>query len=101
MSQREEGGGGKNVVRNKGANDGSHRNTLSVNSDGVLFSGGDNGHLGFFDWKTGQKFQGLEDIPQSGSLEAEAGVFASTFDQTGTRLLTTGADKTIKIYRQV
>jgi hypothetical protein len=38
----------------------------------------------------------MEDIPQPGSLEAEAGVFCSMFDQTGTRLITGGADKTIK-----
>lgn len=38
----------------------------------------------------------MDDIPQPGSLEAEAGVFCSTFDMTGTRLITGGADKTIK-----
>ncbi|GJJ14566.1 hypothetical protein Clacol_008831 [Clathrus columnatus] len=71
-------------------------NTLSVNSEGVLFSGGDNGTLTFWDYATGTPFQTLEDIPQPGSLEAEAGIFCSTFDQTGTRLITGGADKTIK-----
>jgi pleiotropic regulator 1 len=39
----------------------------------------------------------MDDIPQPGSLEAEAGVFCSTFDVTGTRLITGGADKTIKV----
>lgn len=39
----------------------------------------------------------MDDIPQPGSLEAEAGVFCSTFDMTGTRLITGGADKTIKV----
>jgi hypothetical protein len=39
----------------------------------------------------------MEDVPQPGSLEAEAGVFCSTFDHTGTRLITGGADKTIKV----
>jgi hypothetical protein len=39
----------------------------------------------------------MDDVPQPGSLEAEAGVFCSTFDQTGTRLITGGADKTIKV----
>lgn len=93
-------------------------NTLSVNADGVLFSGGtfvadlsrlyrksqpfhlfigDNGTLTFWDYKTGTPFQHAEDIPQPGSLDAEAGVFCSTFDQTGTRLITGGADKTIKV----
>lgn len=39
----------------------------------------------------------MEDVPQPGSLDAEAGIFCSTFDQTGTRLITGGADKTIKV----
>jgi pleiotropic regulator 1 len=72
-------------------------NTLSVNSEGVFFSGGDNGTLTFWDYNSGTAFQTLDDIPQPGSLEAEAGVFCSTFDQTGTRLITGGADKTIKV----
>ncbi|KAI6127242.1 WD40-repeat-containing domain protein [Pisolithus croceorrhizus] len=75
-------------------------NTLSVNSDGVLFSGGDNGTLTFWDYGTGTAFQNLDDVPQPGSLEAEAGAFCSTFDLTGTRLITGGADKTIKIYAE-
>jgi hypothetical protein len=46
-------------------------------------------------------FQNLNDIPQPGSLEAEAGVFCSMFDLTGSRLITGGADKTIKVSFQV
>jgi pleiotropic regulator 1 len=94
-------------------------NTLSVNEDGVLFSGGkifihqystriaeynlpgDNGTLTLWDYGTGVPFQNIEDIPQPGSLEAEAGVFCSTFDLTGTRLITGGADKTIKVRKKV
>lgn len=99
-------------------------NTLSVNAEGVFFSGGtfrlphiasghdavkiyakilkskitgDNGTLTFWDYNTGTPFQNMDDVPQPGSLEAEAGVFCSTFDQTGTRLITGGADKTIKV----
>lgn len=53
--------------------------------------------MSFWDYKTGVPFQNLEDIPQPGSLDAEAGVFCSTFDATGTRLITGGADKTIKV----
>ncbi|KAF8590397.1 WD40 repeat-like protein [Ramaria rubella] len=75
-------------------------NTLSVNPEGVFFSGGDNGTLTFWDYATGTPFQTMDDVPQPGSLEAEAGVFCSTFDQTGTRLITGGADKTIKIYAE-
>lgn len=76
-------------------------NTLSVNSEGVLFSGADNGTLTMWDYDTGLPFQHLKDIPQPGSLDAEAGVFCSTFDKTGTRLITGGADKTVKIYSEV
>ncbi len=50
-----------------------------------------------WDYDTGTAFQTMDDIPQPGSLEAEAGVFCSTFDMTGTRLITGGADKTIKV----
>ncbi len=37
-----------------------------------------------------RRFQVAEYVPQPGSLDAEAGVFCSTFDQTGTRLITVG-----------
>jgi WD40 repeat protein len=57
----------------------------------------DNGTLTLWDYDTGTPFQNMEDVPQPGSLEAEAGVFCSTFDATGTRLITGGADKTIKV----
>jgi pleiotropic regulator 1 len=50
-----------------------------------------------WDWNSGTAFQNLDDIPQPGSLDAEAGVFCSTFDMTGTRLITGCADKTIKV----
>ncbi|KAL4872822.1 hypothetical protein BDV12DRAFT_126690 [Aspergillus spectabilis] len=75
-------------------------NTLSVNEDNVLFSGGDNGSMSFWDWKTGHRFQNIETTAQPGSLEAEAGIMASTFDKTGLRLITGEADKTIKIWKQ-
>ncbi|KAJ5893998.1 hypothetical protein N7495_005689 [Penicillium taxi] len=75
-------------------------NTLSVNEDNVMFSGGDNGSMSFWDWKTGHRFQDMDSIAQPGSLVAEAGVMASTFDRTGLRLITGEADKTIKIWKQ-
>ncbi|RAK97072.1 WD40 repeat domain-containing protein [Aspergillus ibericus CBS 121593] len=74
-------------------------NTLSANEDNVLFSGGDNGSMCFWDWKTGYQFQSIESTAQPGSLEAEAGIMASTFDRTGLRLITGEADKTIKIWK--
>lgn len=33
-------------------------------------------------------------------MDSEAGVFSMTFDQSGSRLITTEADKTIKIYKE-
>ena len=69
-------------------------NTLSVNEDNVLFSGGDNGSMAFWDWKTGHRYQALDSIAQPGSLDAEAGIFTSLFDKTGLRLITGEADKT-------
>ncbi|KAF7722397.1 pre-mRNA-splicing factor prp46 [Apophysomyces ossiformis] len=75
-------------------------NTLSMNADGVIFSGGDDGTMGFYDWRSGYNFQSMETTVQPGSLDAEAGIFASTFDQTGLRLITGEADKTIKIYKE-
>ncbi|EIW71516.1 hypothetical protein TREMEDRAFT_27014 [Tremella mesenterica DSM 1558] len=75
-------------------------NTLSLNQENVLFSGADNGTLTLWDYATGLPFQHLKDIPQPGSLDAEAGVFCSSFDKTGTRLITGGADKTIKVYSE-
>jgi len=37
---------------------------------------------------------------QPGSMDSEAGVFAMSFDNSGTRLITAEADKTIKLYRE-
>ena len=59
---------------------------------------GDNGTISLWDWNSGTAFQNMDDIPQPGSLDAEAGVFCSTFDMTGTRLITGCADKTIKVF---
>ena len=73
-------------------------NTISVNEDNVMFSGGDNGSVQFWDWKTGHSFQKTESLAQPGSLDAEAGVMCSTFDRSGLRLLVGEADKTIKVW---
>ncbi|KAJ2996145.1 pre-mRNA-splicing factor prp46, partial [Globomyces sp. JEL0801] len=75
-------------------------NTMSINQDNVMFSGGDNGSMYFWDWKTGYNFQTSNALPQPGSLENEAGIFASTFDRSGSRLITGEADKTIKIWQE-
>lgn len=75
-------------------------NSVSVNDRGVLVSGADNGTINFWDWQSGYCFQKSKTIPQPGSMASEAGIFASTFDQTGTRFFTCEADKTIKEWKE-
>lgn len=75
-------------------------NTCAVNEDGVLATGGDDGSLRFWDWRSGNCFQEAASVAQPGSLESEAGIFASAFDATGTRFLTAEADKTVKFWRE-
>ena len=75
-------------------------NSISINQDDVLFSGADNGSMKFWDWKSGHCFQDLQTTVQPGSLDSEAGIFASTFDKSGSRLITCEADKTIKIWKE-
>ena len=53
-----------------------------------------------WDWRTGYNFQRIQAQAQSGSIHSEAGVFALQFDQSGSRLITAEADKTIKIYKE-
>jgi len=88
-----------NFVQNLGGHN-AILNTVSINHDNVLVSGADNGSLYFWDWKTGYNFQRIQTQVQPGSIDSEAGIFASTFDQSGTRLITCEADKTIKIYKE-
>ncbi|KAF2353874.1 WD40 repeat [Trinorchestia longiramus] len=75
-------------------------NCLSINSEGVMVSGANNGTMYFWDWRTGHNFQKLQAPVQPGSMDSEAGVYAMTFDQSGSRLITCDADKTIKIYKE-
>ena len=75
-------------------------NCLAINSDGVLVSGGDNGSMFFWDWRTGYNFQRCQAAAQPGSIESENGIFALAFDQSGSRLISGEADKTIKIYKE-
>lgn len=48
-------------------------NALAINEDGVMVSGGDNGSLWFWDYKSGNVFQEQSTIAQPGSLESEQG----------------------------
>ena len=60
----------------------------------------DNGSMFFWDWKTGYNFQRIQAAAQPGSIDSESGIFSMTFDRSGSRLLATEADKTIKIYKE-
>ncbi|XP_063983821.1 pleiotropic regulator 1-like [Diachasmimorpha longicaudata] len=75
-------------------------NCLAVNEDGVLVSGADNGTMHLWDWRTGYNFQRLQAPVQPGSMDSEGGIFSVTFDMSGTRMITTEADKTIKLYKE-
>jgi pleiotropic regulator 1 len=75
-------------------------NCQAMNTDNVLVSGGDNGTMFFWDWRTGYNFQRIQAAAQPGSIESESGVFAMQFDQSGSRLITAEADKTIKVYKE-
>ncbi|KAJ7534159.1 hypothetical protein O6H91_13G082300 [Diphasiastrum complanatum] len=78
-------------------------NCMAINNDknnNVLVSGGYNGSLRFWDWKSGKDFQQPTSIVQPGSLDCEAGIHALTFDMTGTRLVTCQEDKTVKMWKE-
>ncbi|KAE8714207.1 Protein pleiotropic regulatory locus 1 [Hibiscus syriacus] len=75
-------------------------NTMAVNEDGVMATGGDNGSLWFWDWRSGHNFQQAQTIVQPGSLDSEAGIYALSYDITGTRLVSCEADKTIKMWKE-
>ncbi len=75
-------------------------NSVAVNEDGVLASGGDNGSLWLWDWRSGNCFQSSDSVVQPGSLDSEAGIYALTYDMSGSRLVTCEADKTIKMWRE-
>jgi pleiotropic regulator 1 len=75
-------------------------NCLATNRDDVLVSGGDDGSLRMWDWKSGYCFQEIKSRVQPGSLESEGAVLACSFDRTGRRLFTCEADKTIKVWAE-
>ena len=75
-------------------------NAVSLNKDNVLVSGGDNGSLNFWDYKSGVNFQTIDSKVQPGSLSCEAGIFAIKFDHSSTRMITGECDKTIKMWKE-
>lgn len=74
---------------------------MALNLDNVLVSGGDDGSMYFWDYKSGKKFQEIQSIPQPGSMDCEAGILCSAFDRSSYRLITGEVDKSIKIWREV
>lgn len=83
---------------------GSILNACAIKEDtdgsSILVGGADNGTMHLWDWKSGYKYQSIEGRVQPGSLSAENGIFAMTFDKSGSRLITGECDKTIKIYKE-
>jgi len=75
-------------------------NSLAVNEDGVLVSGGDNGTMHFWDWTSGYCFQSAHAPAQPGSIDSESGIYAMIYDKSGTRLITAEADKSIKMWKE-
>lgn len=74
-------------------------NSLAINRDNILISAADNGSIKCYDYKSGYNYQSIQHIPQPGSLSAESGVYQCVYDQTGSRLITVNADKTIQMYK--
>ena len=75
-------------------------NCMAINEDDVMFSGGDDGTLDFWDYRSGHCFQSMKTQVQPGSLDAESAIYAASFDVTGSRLFTCEADKTIKVWKE-
>lgn len=75
-------------------------NAIATNDNDMAVSGGDEGTLYFWDWRTGHNFQKMKLPPQPGSIESEAGVLSIAFDRSGTRMITGESDKTIKMFRE-
>jgi pleiotropic regulator 1 len=75
-------------------------NSMALNHENILVSAADDGSMYMWDYKTGYNFQKIQTIPQSGSLDSESGIFCVKFDQSGSRMLTAEADKTIKVWKE-
>ncbi|KAG2428792.1 hypothetical protein HXX76_011492 [Chlamydomonas incerta] len=76
-------------------------NSMAINQDGVVATGGDNGSLWLWDWRSGHCFQQDETVVQPGSLESEGALYDMAFDMTGSRLITAEGDKTVKMWKEV
>ena len=72
-------------------------NCMAVNEDGVLASGGDNGSLWMWDWRSGNSFQQQDSIVQPGSLDSEAGIYAMSYDMSGSRCVSWGFTSVVQV----
>uniref|UniRef100_A0A0D9XFP8 Uncharacterized protein n=1 Tax=Leersia perrieri TaxID=77586 RepID=A0A0D9XFP8_9ORYZ len=88
------------ILQNLLMRPGTILNSVAVNRRGVLAAAGDDGILRFLDWRSGNCFQQEMVAVHPGSLEGEACICAVCFDETGSRLVTCGADKTIKMWKE-
>lgn len=76
---------------------------MKANADNVIATGSNTGMLHFWDWATGYNFCSMQTLAQPGSIpgsSAETAVLSACFDRSGTRLITTEADKTVKIWKE-
>ncbi|CAK7891163.1 pre-mRNA-splicing factor Prp46p [[Candida] anglica] len=72
-------------------------NSLAINpSNDTLFAGYDDGRMEFYDYKSGNLVQSTTSKPVPGTPETT--IYASTFDKSGSRLITCEGDKSIKIW---
>lgn len=76
-------------------------NSLSINTNGVLVGGYDNGNLTFWDSKNYEEIQTIKLEPEEGSIESEAAILCSEFDKSSSRLITGGCDKTIRMWKEI
>jgi pleiotropic regulator 1 len=71
-----------------------------VSNRNTVFVGGDDGQLMFLDWDSHSLFQSTRTKSLPGAVEGERGILSAAFDISGTRLITTEADKTVKIWKR-
>ncbi|KAG7195033.1 pre-mRNA-splicing factor prp46 [Scheffersomyces spartinae] len=74
-------------------------NSVSINPNNVLFAGFDDGTLEFYNYVSGKLIQRTKSIPSPGSRDSA--IYDSTFDMSGSRLITCEGDKSIKIWKEV
>lgn len=72
----------------------------SLSAQDILFVGGEDGGMRFYNWSTHTMFQYGTTPSARGTLAGEGGILCCSFDKSGSRLLTGEGDKTIKMWRE-